>query len=196
MPARPPGGEDVNPTYSFKPSLMAPAWRFELTDQGLSWRMGGRAGLWPYAGIARIRLSYRPTAMQARRYRADIRNGDGRTITVFSASWQAATLLAPQDDPYRRFMLELHRRIAGAAGRPELIGGLSRPLHAAALVASGFVYAALAGLLVRAVAVASIGGMLFLVGFAALFGWKVGGALHRNRPRAYRLDDPPGDLLP
>lgn len=196
MPKRAPGGSDVNPAYSFKPSLMAPAFRFELTDQGLSWRMGARAGLWPYAGIARIRLSYRPTAMQARRYRADVRNGDGRSITLFSATWQAATLLAPQDDPYRRFVIELHRRIAAAEGSPELVGGLTRPAHAAGLVATGLVYAALAGLLVRAVAVASAGGLLFLMGFGALFGWKVGGALHRNRPRAYRLDDPPAELLP
>lgn len=196
MPTSLPGDAGANPIYSFRPSLIGSAWRFELTEEGLSWRMGARAGLWPYASIARIRLSYRPTSMQARRYRADIRNTDGRSIAVLSTSWQTAALLAPQDSPYRRFMVELHARIARADGRPELVAGVTRPVYLAGLIATGFVYAALAGLFVRAVAIAAFGGMLFLAGFAALFGWRVGGALYRNRPRLYRLDDLPRDLLP
>jgi hypothetical protein len=37
---------------------------------------------------------------------------------------------------------------------------------------------------------------LFLVGFAALFGWQIGGFIRRNRPRAYQFDALPADLLP
>lgn len=196
LPTSLPGDSSSNPAYSFRPSLIGPAFHYELTEQGLSWRMGARSGLWPYEGIARIRLSFRPTSMQARRYRADIRNADGRMIAVISASWQTAALLAPQDSPYRRFMLELHARIARAGGQPELLAGVTRPAYVTAMMATGLVYAALAGLFVRAVFVAEVAGMLFLAGFAALFGWKVGGALYRNRPRRYRLDEVPRDLLP
>jgi hypothetical protein len=185
-----------NPTYSFRPSLIGPASRFELTEQGLSWRAGGRTGLWPYEAITGVRLSFRPTSMQARRYRADIRTAKGRAITLMSTSWQTAALLAPQDSPYRRFMIELHARIARAGGRPELAAGLTRRVFVVGQIAIAAVGAGLAGLLVRAILVAELGGMVFLVGFAALFGWKVGGALYRNRPRRYRLDDLPPDLLP
>jgi len=38
--------------------------------------------------------------------------------------------------------------------------------------------------------------MLFMVGFAALFAWQIGGFLRRNRPRTYTLDDVPRELLP
>jgi len=196
LPTTLPGDAGSNPTYSFRPSLIGPAWQFELTDEGLSWRMGARAGVWPYASIARVRLSFRPTSMQARRYRADIRGAEGRAVAVMSTSWQTAALLAPQDSPYRRFVLELHARIARAGGRPELVAGVTRLVYGAGLIAVGLVYAALAGLLVRAILVGELGGASFLIAFAALFGWKVGGALYRNRPRAYRLDDPPRDLLP
>ena len=58
--------------YAYKASLIGAAHRFELTDGGLSWQIGGRSGVWPYAGISAIRLSYRPVSMQSRRFRADI----------------------------------------------------------------------------------------------------------------------------
>jgi hypothetical protein len=54
--------------YAYKASLIGSAHQFELTDQGLSWQVGGKSGVWPYADIARISLSYRPVSMQSRRY--------------------------------------------------------------------------------------------------------------------------------
>jgi hypothetical protein len=55
---------------------------------------------------------------------------------------------------------------------------------------------ALSGLLIRAVAVGEWAGVLFLLGFAALFAWQIGGFIRRNRPRAYMFDDLPEALLP
>jgi hypothetical protein len=37
---------------------------------------------------------------------------------------------------------------------------------------------------------------LFVAGFAALFAWRVGGFIRRNRPRLYTFDDLPNALLP
>src|SRR5229473_8482250 len=42
--------------YAYKASLIGAAHQFELTGNGLSWRIAGRSGVWPYAGIAAIRL--------------------------------------------------------------------------------------------------------------------------------------------
>jgi membrane protein CcdC involved in cytochrome C biogenesis len=52
------------------------------------------------------------------------------------------------------------------------------------------------GLLVRAIATGELAGILFLLGFAALFTWQVGGFVRRNRPRAYTFDNLPMALLP
>jgi len=186
----------INPTYIYKPSLIGPAWQFELTDQGLAWKLGSRTDLWPYGSIARIRLSYRPISMQARRFRADLRNDAGRSLAVVSVSWQTPSLLAPQDEPYRRFVTQLHERIAAAGAQPLLLAGLRRPFYLAGLIAIVLVELALAALFIRAFATAAYGGMLFLAGFAALFGWQVGGLLARNRPRVYQLEDLPRELLP
>jgi hypothetical protein len=33
--------------YAYKASLIGAAHRFELTDQGLSWRIAGKTAVWP-----------------------------------------------------------------------------------------------------------------------------------------------------
>jgi hypothetical protein len=39
-------------------------------------------------------------------------------------------------------------------------------------------------------------GALFFLGFAALFGWQIGGFVRRNRPTTYSFDHLPTELLP
>jgi hypothetical protein len=182
--------------YAYKASLIGAAHRFELTDVGLSWQIGGRSGVWPYAGISAIRLSYRPVSMQSRRFRADIESAAHGRIAILSTSWQTAALMAPQDHDYRAFITQLHARMKQAASNATLTGGLRPRIHAAAVVLLILVAIAMAGLFIRAIAVGEWAGALFLVGFAALFAWQIGGFVSRNRPRAYTFDDLPVALLP
>ena len=187
--------------YAYKASLIGAAHRFELTDEGLSWQIGGRAGVWPYDGISAIRLSYRPVSMQSRRFRADIESADlqskghGR-IAVLSTSWQTAALMAPQDHDYRAFIIELHARMKQSGSNATLTGGLRPRIYAAAVVLLILVAIAMAGLFIRALAIGEWAGVLFLAGFAALFAWQTGGFVARNRPRTYTFDDLPAALLP
>jgi hypothetical protein len=205
--AREPGAPDGFPEtasgirYAYKASLIGAAHRFELTDEGLSWHVGSRSGVWPYAGISAIRLSYRPVSMQSRRFRADIESASPEStnlgrIAILSTTWQTAALMAPQDHDYRAFIIALHARMKEAASNAMLTGGLRRPIYVAAVVLLALVAIAMAGLLIRAIATGEWAGVLFLVGFAALFAWQIGGFVNRNRPRAYTFDDLPKALLP
>jgi hypothetical protein len=182
--------------YAYKAWLIGAAHQFELTDDGLAWRLAGRSGVWPYADISAIRLSYRPVSMQAHRFRADIRNIDGGRIQILSTSWQTAALVRPQDDDYRVFIRELHARLARAGSQAVLTGGLGRNIYAAGLALIALVILSMSALLIRALAIGEYPGALFLIGFAALFGWQVGGFLRRNRPRVYSFDHLPEALLP
>jgi hypothetical protein len=182
--------------YAYKASLVGSAHQFELTEQGLSWRVAGRTGLWPYEDIACVRLSYRPVSMQARRFRADLGKSDGGRLAIFSTSWQTAALMAPQDKDYRAFIVELHSRMAKAASGAVLTGGLQPRLYAAAIACVALLAVAMTGLLLRSLATGEWAGALFLVGFAALFAWQVGGFIRRNRPVTYSFDELPKALLP
>jgi hypothetical protein len=182
--------------YAYKASLIGTAHRFELTGEGLSWRIAGKSGVWPYAGISAIRLSYRPVSMQSRRFRADIENGNGSRIVLLSTTWQTAALVAPQDRDYRAFVERLHERMAACGSRAVLTGGLGPRIYAAAIGLLALVAIAMAGLFIRAVATGEWAGVLFLIGFAALFAWQIGGFMRRNKPRTYTFDRLPEELLP
>jgi hypothetical protein len=182
--------------YAYKASLIGAAHRFELTDHGLSWQAGSRSGVCPYSDIAAIRLSYRPVSMQSRRFRADIECAGGQRIVILSTSWQTVALMAPQDRDYRIFIVQLHERMARERSRAVLVGGIGPKTYVAGIALLALVGISIAGLLVRAIATGEWAGGLFLVGFAVLFTWQIGGFIGRNRPRAYTFDHLPQALLP
>ncbi len=183
-------------SYAYKASLIGAAHRFELTDAGLVWHIAGRSGTWPYAEIASVKLSYRPVSMQAKRFRTDLRNTSGNRLSLLSTSWQTAALMAAQSEAYRDFIVELHARMRDSGSNAVLTGGLGHKTYGAALALSAVFAVAMAGLLVRALAVGEWAGAAFLVGFAALFTWQVGGFIRRNQPRVYTFADIPRTLLP
>jgi hypothetical protein len=183
-------------SYAYKASLIGSAHRFELTDDGLSWHAGRRSGVWPYRDIAAVRLSYRPISMQPRRFRADIDHVSGARIAVLSTTWTTVTLMAPQDRDYSAFITELHRRLKEAGSSAQLVGGLRPGHYHAAITVLAIVAVAIGGLLIRALATGEWAGALFLIGFAALFWWQIGGFVTRNQPRRYTFDALPATLLP
>jgi len=185
MPIDSPNEAAAGVRYAYKASLIGWAHRFELTNGGLSWQIGSKFGIWPYADISAIRLSYRPVSMQSRRFRAEIENMSGGHISILSTTWQTAALMAAPDEDYGAFITGLHERLERAGSGAALIGGLRPRVYAAALTLLMLVTIAMAGLLVRAVATDEWTGALFLAGFAALFAWQIGGFVRRNRPPAY-----------
>jgi hypothetical protein len=188
--------EAASKRYAYKAALIGAARQFDLTDQGLAWKVGAKSGVWRYADIATVRLSYRPSSMQPRRFRTDIELADRQRVTIFSTSWQTVTLMAPQDKDYTAFVTQLHARMQRAGSQAALLGGLTSGLYIAGAVVVGLVAISILGLLVRALAIGEFAGALFLVGFAALFGWQIGGFMRRNRPQRYSFERLPPALLP
>jgi hypothetical protein len=181
-------------SYAYRSSLIGAAHQFELTGDGLSWRSGRKSGLWRYGDIASVRLSYRPMGMQARRFRADIVNKEGARLAIMSTSKQTVALMEPQAG-YRGFILRLHAHLADAGSAARLSGGLGAATYNVLLALVTLVGIAMAALLARALYTSELGGVIFIVGFSALFGWQIGGFLRRNRPRSYTCDAVPDALL-
>lgn len=182
--------------YTFKPSLVGSAWQFDLTDEGLSWQVKGKHGVWPLEKIAALRLSYRPVSMQSRRFRADIEDTRGERVTIYSTTWHTVALMSPQDDGYRAFIVELHRRLAAIGSKAVLVVGINRVIYMAGLAVLGLVGFMMLGLLFRALTTGQFAGALFLAGFGGWFVWQIGGFMRRNRPRSYTFDALPSDVLP
>jgi hypothetical protein len=183
-------------SYAYKASLIGSAHRYELTEAGLAWHIAGRSGVWRYDEISAVRLSFRPVSMQQHRFRADVSHTKGGRIAILSTSWQTAALMAPQDNGFRAFIVELHARMAKACSCAELTAGLGRKTYAAVLAFLAMLAVAMTGLLIRALITGEFAGVLFILGFAALFAWQVGGFVRRNQPRSYSFDRLPAGLLP
>ncbi|MCK1499417.1 hypothetical protein [Bradyrhizobium sp. 188] len=183
-------------SYAYKASLIGSAHRFELTEEGLSWHIAGRTSLWRYDEISAIRLSFRPVSMQQHRFRADVSHTGGGRIAILSTSWQTAALMAPQDNGFRNFIVALHARMAQAGSHADLTAGLGRRTYATMLAFLAVLAVAMTGLLIRALAIGEFAGALFIIGFAALFAWQIGGFVRRNQPRSYSFDRVPSALLP
>jgi len=158
--------------------------------------MGRRSGVWPYADIASIRLSYRPVSMQSRRFRADLERAGGERIAILSTTWQTVSLMTPQDRDYRAFIVALHRRMQATGSKALLIGGIGTVTYAIALTMLALLAIAMIGLFARALATSEFTGALFLVGMAIWFAWTIGGFIKRNRPCRYSFDALPATLLP
>lgn len=189
-------GDDAATRYAYKPSLLGNAYAFELTPGGLSWRAGRRGGFWAYDDIAMVRMSYRPVSMQTRRYRTDLWSRSGQHAIAVSTTWRSIALVEPQDDSYRAFIGELHRRIGAAGGRVLCEGGLLPWVYHLATLVLGLMAVAMIGLVVRALTTGSMSGALFLAALMALFAWQIGTFMHRNRPIRYLPEAPPAHLLP
>jgi hypothetical protein len=192
-PAAPPPAPGS--VYTYRASLIGSARHYELTQEGLLWRIGRRSGVWPYRDISGIRLSFRPTGMQNRRFRADITNRNGGRIAILSTSKQTVALMEPQAG-YRGFIMQLHRRLAEAGSDATLGAGLRPGTYRLLVSAVVFFGIAMAVLLVRALATGEFAGVIFILGFAALFARQIGGFIRRNRSRNYTFDAVPQNLLP
>src|SRR3954451_6947346 len=183
-------------SYAYKASLIGSAHRFELTEEGLSWQIGGRFGPWGCDERSGIRLSSRPGSMQQHLFRADVSHTGGGRIAILSTSWQTAALMAPQDNGFLDFIVALHARMAQAGSGAELTAGLGRRTYATMLAFLAVLAVAMTGLLIRALAIGEFAGALFIIGFAALFAWQIGGFVRRTQPRSYSFDRVPRALLP
>jgi hypothetical protein len=118
----------------------------------------------------------------SRRYR----KGRGGRIAILSTTWQTVSLMTPQDQGYRAFITELHRRMKAAGSKASLTGGIGTVSYATAVAMLALLAIAMVGLLVRALATSEFTGALFLVGIAIWFAWTIGGFIKRNRPRDIR----------
>lgn len=194
-----PGDESVpgaDAAYAYKPSLMGTPWEFRLTPSALEWRNGPREGRIPYGKIRHIRLSFRPATMQGYRFLTQVWADSAPRLDIYSTSWRGMLELARQDDGYRSFVADLHRRLAAAGGKTAFMSGVSALRYWPAAAVFGAAVVAFTALILRALSEAEWAAAAFIAAFLSLLLWQVGGYVLRNRPGVYPPQNIPRHLLP
>jgi hypothetical protein len=191
-PPKPPG----DPVYSYRPSLLGAAWEFRLTPTSLVWQTGQREGRVPYRDIRKVRISFRPVTMQSYRFTTQVWSASAPKLDIASTSWKSMLEQARQDQGYSAFITELHQRIAASGCQAEFVSGLASLGYWPAFIVFVVMAFGLAALVVRALQAGAWAGAAFVAAFFLLFLWQIGGYLRRNRPRSYRPEALPPELLP
>jgi len=182
--------------YAYKNSLMGAPYEFHLAADALEWRKGPYSGRTPYDRIRRIRLGFRPITMQNYRFLGEIWTADGPKLQIASTSWKSLIEHERLDAAYRIFVTELSRRVGAAGGQTSFETGSPVFLYWPGLVVFLGASLALAGLIVRALAVQAWSGAAFIAAFLAFFGWQAGWFFQRNRPGPYDPAAVPPQVLP
>jgi hypothetical protein len=175
---------------------MGAPWEFRLGEHGIDWSVGYRSGHLSYAGVRRVRMSYRPGNMQLYRFVTEIWGQGAPRLVLASTSWKSMVEQERLDRRYAAFLAELHRRLAQAApaARYEQGSGKLRYwLGVGVFVAASL---GLAALIARGLQAHAVGGTALIALFLALFLWQGGDYFRRNRPRLYRPDRLPSELMP
>jgi hypothetical protein len=187
-------GDDL--VYSYKPSLMGAAWEFRLRPDALEWQAGRHTGRVPYDRIARVRLSFRPQALQTRRFITEIWPQGGTRLLVASTSQRSLFEHGAQDEAYGAFVRDLHRRVADAGAPVSLERGTNPLLYWPGVVVFAMMAVMLVYLMVRALQSGTTSAAILVLLFLGVLLWQSGIYFLRNRPGRYRPDALPPDLVP
>lgn len=185
-------------TYSYRPSLLGAPWTFRLTEGGMDWSAGSRAGRIRYRDVRRIRLSFKPAGMQNHRFLTEIYAEGAPRLLIASASWKSMVEQERQDGPYVAFVTDLHARIARAAA-PAAVRyeqGVNPFAYWPGVALYAVVALGLVAVFVSALRTHTLGAAAFIGAFVGLFLWQGVNFLRRNRPGTYRPDALPDDLMP
>lgn len=182
--------------YSYRPRAVGAICSFRLGPHSLDWSMGGATGSTAYPMISMVRIGYRPSNFGTRRFIAEIWSRGAPRLEISSASYRSLVALDDQGPEFRRFMRELHERIARSGGQCRFEAGFAAwrwwPMAAVGVVtAAMLVYVA-----VSTLARGDFAAGLLIAGFMALFGWQMWPLISRNRPRRYEPHHIPEDVLP
>src|SRR5262245_35362129 len=183
-------------SYAYRPSAFGPLRTFVLSGDGIDWVAGIQSGHIPYRNIRRLRMSFRPTGMQPQRFVVDLWGEGAPKLQIASSTWKSITEQERLDQSYSVFVKELHARISDAAGPARFLQGSSPLIYWPSLVVFVVVALALAALVVRALRADALSGAALVAAFLALFVWQGGNFIRRNRPREYRADALPKDVMP
>jgi hypothetical protein len=183
-------------TYAYRPTAMSSPRAFRLTDTGIEWEAGRSSGSARYEAIKRVRMLFRPANMQSQRFVTEIWPRNGAKLSIVSTNAKGLFEFARQDNEYRQFVNELHRRLSGKSRDTMFDAGFARPIFWFAVVLFAGTALGLAALTVRALQAEAWTASAIVAAFTVFFVWRGGTFLRRNRPARYAPDSLPQELLP
>ncbi len=182
--------------YAHRAKPYAGEAEFRLHPDHLHVEQGRRSGDFPLADIVMVRLLYKPRNTTNEGYQTKLYRRDRRTAALTNLSWKSLVDMERQDADYRRFVEALIAAVARVNPGVVLVAGMPAWLHRLTALAGLLALAALATVMVQALVNGGYPVALLTGALAAYCGWWTWRYLGRNRPRSFRADAIPPDVLP
>jgi hypothetical protein len=182
--------------YEHRAKPYAQEARFEMKPDVLAVTQGSRSGDFAYRDIDLVRLLYKPRNTTNEGYQAKLYRKDRRTVGLTNLTWKSLVDLDRQDEAYSTFVRALISRIAADNPSVVLEAGMPRWLHTLTALAGGIAMVALVFVGIQALRQGGWPMALMTLAIGAYFVWWTSRYLGRNRPRRFRPDAIPPDVMP
>ncbi|MBF9233464.1 hypothetical protein [Microvirga alba] len=183
-------------TYQHSPRPVGGPISFALKGDRLTVDSGRKVQEVRLGAVETVRMTYEPGRLAQSAFRTRVTMKDGKTFTFTSLNWKNLVQAEQMTDEYRAFTQQLLSAIARAnpdarfmAGKPWGIWFFTSLLAAGSLLAMA--YLIWRAFQMGATNVALLGGLFATVGI-----WQIEPMVRLNKPRPFRPDAPPVELLP
>ena len=183
-------------TYTHNPRPVGGPVSFALNGDRLTVDTGRKVQEVRLGAVESVRLTYEPGRVGQRAFRTRVVMQDGKAFTFTSLNWRSFIEAQELTGEYRAFTQALCAAIADASPAARFIAGKPKWLWLAVVIVAaasllGMAYLIWQALRMGSQGVALIGALLALVGI-----WQIEPMVRLNKPRTFRPDAVPGDLMP
>jgi hypothetical protein len=186
----------MSQTYTHSPKPFGGPISFTLKGSTLTVDSGRKVHEVQLGAVDTVRMTFEPGRLAQKSFRTKVIMKDGKSFTFGSLDWKSLVEAQEMTREYRAFVKSLCDAIIRAnpearfvAGKPMGLWLPSSALAGTSLLAIG--YLVWQAFQMGATSVALLGILLAIVGF-----WQIEPMIRLNKPRPFRSEAPPEELLP
>lgn len=183
-------------TYTHSPRPVGGPISFALKDDRLTVDSGRKVQEVRLGAVETVRMTFEPGRLGQKAFRTKVFLKDGKSFTFTSLSWKSLIEAQELTGEYRAFTQALCAAIAKANPEARFVAGKPQWLWLSTTVVAFASLLAMAFLIWRALQTGATSVALLGVLFAVVGVWQIEPMVRLNKPRPFRADAPPEELLP
>ena len=183
-------------TYTYSPKPFGGSLSFTLEGDRMTIESGRKVYEVSLGSVDTVRMTYEPGRMAKRSFRTKVILKDGKSFTLSSLTWKSMVEAAELTKEYRAFTHALCGAVAHANPQAKFIAGKPLVLWLAISALAVASLLALAYLIWQAFRMEATGVALMGAFFVIVGVWQVEPMIRLNKPRPFRSEALPEEMLP
>ncbi|WP_230530807.1 hypothetical protein [Microvirga roseola] len=183
-------------TYTHSPRPVGGPISFALKGDRLTVDSGRKVQEVALGAVETVRMTYEPGRLSQKAFRTKVTLKDGKSFTFTSLNWKSLVEAQEMTGEYRAFAQALCDAIARANPEARFVAGKPWWLWASTTALAFASLLVMAVLIGRALQMGSTGVALMGALFALVGIWQIEPMVRLNKPRPFRPDLPPAELMP